>query len=57
MTLNKVNKTIGLLRKLHNILPRHALLAIYKALSGLISITATLFTTKFIMQLFIRNRN
>ena len=30
MILNKVNKTIGLLRKLHNILPRSALLTIYK---------------------------
>ena len=30
MILNKVNKTIGLLRKLHNILPRSALLIIYK---------------------------
>ena len=31
MTLNKVNKTIGLRRKLHNILPRSALLIIYKS--------------------------
>ena len=30
MILNKVNKTIGLLRKLHNILPRSALLIAYK---------------------------
>ena len=30
MILNKVNKTVGLLRKLHNILPRPALLTIYK---------------------------
>ena len=30
MMLNKVNKTIGLLSKLHNILPRSALLIIYK---------------------------
>ena len=30
MILNKVNETIGLLRKLHNILPRFALLTIYK---------------------------
>ena len=29
--LNKVNKTIGLLRKLHNILPRSALFTIYKS--------------------------
>ena len=28
--LNKVNKTIGLLRKLQNILPRESLLAIFK---------------------------
>ena len=31
MMLNKVNKTIGLLRKRHNIIPRSALLAIYKS--------------------------
>ena len=31
MILNKVNITIGLLRKLHNILPRPALLIIYKS--------------------------
>ena len=30
MISNKVNRTIGLLRKLHNILPRSALLTIYK---------------------------
>ena len=30
MILNKVNKTIGLLRKLQNILPTSALLTIYK---------------------------
>ena len=31
MILNKVNKTIGLLRKLQNILPKSALLTIYKS--------------------------
>ena len=31
MILNKVNKTVGLLRKLHNILPRPALLTTYKS--------------------------
>ena len=31
MILSKVNKTVGLLRKLHNILPRSALLTIYKS--------------------------
>ena len=31
MILNKVNKTIGLRHKLHNILPRSALLIIYKS--------------------------
>ena len=31
MIMNKVNKTIGLLRKLQNILPRSALLTIYKS--------------------------
>ena len=30
--MNKVNKTIGLLRKLQNILPREPLLTIYKSL-------------------------
>ena len=30
MILNKNNKTLGLLRKLHNILPTSALLTIYK---------------------------
>ena len=30
MILNKVNKSLGLLRKLHNILPRSAMLTIYK---------------------------
>ena len=30
MILNKVNKTIGLLRKCENILPRSALFTIYK---------------------------
>ena len=34
MILNIVNKTIGLLRKLHNILPRYALLTIYKSFAG-----------------------
>ena len=31
MILNKVNKTVGLLRKLHNVLPRPALLTVYKS--------------------------
>ena len=31
MILNKVNKTIGLLRILQNVLPRSALLTIYKS--------------------------
>ena len=30
MILNKVNKTIGLLRKLYNILPKSAVLTVYK---------------------------
>ena len=33
MILNKVNKTIGLLRRLQNILPRSVLLIIYKSLT------------------------
>ena len=31
MIINKVNKTMGILRKLQNILPRSALLTIYKS--------------------------
>ena len=31
MVTNKINKTIGLLRKLQNLLPRIALIKIYKA--------------------------
>ena len=31
MILNKINKTIGSLRKLQNILPRSALLTLYKS--------------------------
>ena len=34
MILNKVNKTVRLLRKLHNIIARTALLIIYKSLTG-----------------------
>ena len=52
MTLNKVNKTKEILRKFYNILPRFA----RRTTSDSISITAKLFTTKFIMQLFMRNQ-
>ena len=31
MVFRKISKTIGLLRKLHNLLPRAALMTIYKA--------------------------
>ena len=31
MVTNKINKTIGLLRKLQNLLPRPAVITIYKA--------------------------
>ena len=55
MILNKVNKTIGLLRKLHNILPRSALLTIKKVSVDLISITVTLYMTKLITHHFIKN--
>ena len=43
MILNKVNKTIGLLRKLHNILPRSACSLYTKVLLDFISITVTLY--------------
>ena len=55
MILNKVNKMIGPLRKFHNILPKSALLIIDK--DFVISIAATLFTTKLMIKLFIRNWN
>ena len=35
MILNKVNKTAGFLRKLHDILPRSALLTMYKSFISL----------------------
>ena len=54
MILNKVNKTIGLLCKLHNILPRPALLNTNVSLDH-ISITVTLNMTKIVMHHFIEN--
>ena len=58
--LNKVNKTIGLLRKLHNILPRSALFTIYKSFIrplNLFSITVTLYITNLITHHFVKNWN
>lgn len=57
MILSKINKTIGLLRNLRNILPRSALLAIYKALLGPTLIMAILYMTKLTMDLFIESSN
>ena len=34
MVTTKINKTIGILRKLQNLLPRSALITIYKAFVG-----------------------
>ena len=55
MILNKVNKTIGLLRKLRNILPRSHCLLYTKISLDHISITVTLYMTKPIMHHFIKN--
>ena len=56
--ISKVNKTIGLLRKLCKGLQRSHELTIYKKfLRDLISITAALYMTKITVQVFIRNLN
>ena len=55
---SKVNKTIGLLRKLCKGLQRSHELTIYKKfLRDLISITAALYMTKITVEVFIRNLN
>ena len=51
--LTKVNKTIGLLRKLQNILPRESYLQYLNRLSGLTLITVMLYMTRVIIMLFI----
>ena len=53
MILNKVNKTVGLLCKLHNIVPRPALPTIYK--SFIRRHLVTLYMTKLITHHFIKN--
>ena len=53
--LNKVNKTIGLLRKLQNILPRGPILTIYNRLSDPILITMMLFMINTTIILFTKN--
>lgn len=56
--ISKVNKTIGLLRKLCKGLRRSHELTIYKkVLRDLISITAALYMTKITIQVFTRNLN
>ena len=56
--VNKINKTIGLLCKFQNFLPRKALLTIYiNPLSDHTLIMVTLFPTKLIIPLSIKNWN
>ena len=55
--LSKVNKTLGLLRKLDTFYQDLQCSPRKTSLLCLISITATLFTIKLIMQIFIRNCN
>ena len=55
MILNKVNKTIGLLCKLQNILPRSALLTIYKSFIRPHLDYSDIYMTKLIMHHFIKN--
>ena len=52
--LTKVNKTIGLLRKLQNILPQGSLLRIFKSFVRPHLDTVMLYMTRFIIILFIR---
>ena len=53
--LSKVNKTIGLQRKLQAFLPRHSLVRVYKAFIRLrLDYDDILFTTKLIMYPFIK---
>ena len=53
--LNKVNKTIGLLRKLQNILPRGLLLTIYKSFIRPYFIMGMLYMINTIIILSTRN--
>ena len=53
--LCKINKTIGLIRKLQNLLPRTALTTLYKAFVRPTLIMAILFIIKPTMHRFIRN--
>ena len=55
MILNKVNKTIWLLCKLQNILPRSALLTIYKSFIRPHLDYSDIYMTKLIMHHFIKN--
>ena len=52
---SKINKTIGFLRKLHNILPRSPLLAIYKSFLDLISTMVKSYMIKHITLHFTQN--
>ena len=49
MVTTKINKTIGLLRKLQNLLPRTALITIYKAFVRPISIMVISFMNKLLI--------
>ena len=53
--LSKTNRTIGLLRKLQNLLPREALTTIYKLLLDLILITVMFCSIKHLTLHFMKN--
>ena len=55
--INKIIKTIGLLCKFQDFLPRKSLLTLYKSLSDHNLIMVTLFTTKLIILLSIKDWN
>ena len=55
--VTKVSKTIALLRKLQHILPRQALIIIYKALIHPYLVTETFFTTKRLMHNSIKKQS
>ena len=55
IVLCKINKTIGLIRKLQNLLPRTALITLYEAFVSPTLIMAISFTIKSTMHRFTRN--
>ena len=57
MVFRKISKTIGLLRKLHNFLPRAALITIYKAFIRPLLIMVIFFMIKRMICLFTKSWN